>query len=155
MQKKKLTKQEALIKARTYCNFRERCHKEVRDKLYELGLWKKDVEELMSVLIEDGLLNEERFAKAFVRGYFTNKRWGKRKLIYELKSKQVGEKLIMSALDEISQDDYHRTIKHLATKKQEALKHLDKQEIRRRTVLYLQQKGYDYSDILSVIDPNL
>lgn len=153
MQKKKLTKEEALIKARTYCNFRERCHKEVRDKLYDLGLWKKEVEELLTILIEEGLLNEERFAKAFVRGYFTNKRWGKRKLIYELKSRDISERLINRALEEIAQEDYFKTINHLVEKKRETLSHLNKQEAKRRTILYMQQKGYDYGDIINFIDP--
>ena len=94
MFKKYLTKQEALQKAKHYCAYQERCHSEVKEKLYGFGLWKNDVEDLLSTLIEEDYLNEERFAIQFAGGRFRMKQWGRVKIKYELKQKKVSDYLI-------------------------------------------------------------
>jgi len=68
MYKKQLTKEQALQKLRHYCGYQERSHAEVKSKLYELGVRKADHDELISSLIEEDYLNEERFAIAFAGG---------------------------------------------------------------------------------------
>ena len=68
--KKSLTKEQALQKLKHYCAYQERCHSEVTEKLYSLGVWKKEHDEIISTLIEENYLNEERFAIAFAGGKF-------------------------------------------------------------------------------------
>src|SRR5690606_40103744 len=75
--RKILTPAEAKIKIASYCAYQERCQKEVRDKLYEYGLHSHEVENLITSVILEGFLNEERFAKAFARGKFRIKKWGR------------------------------------------------------------------------------
>ena len=70
MYKQQLTKEQALPKVRQYCTYQERSHSEVKEKLYSFGLYKKDVEQLISNLIEENYLNEERFAIVFAGGRF-------------------------------------------------------------------------------------
>src|SRR4030081_1027510 len=96
--KQTLTKDQALQKARQYCAYQERCHKEVKDKLYGYGLHKKEVEESLSQLIEENYLNEERFAIQFAGGRFRMKQWGRVKIRYDLKQRQVSEYCIKKAL---------------------------------------------------------
>jgi regulatory protein len=64
-----------------YCAYQERCHQEVRNKLYDLGSTTSEVEEMISHLITEGYLNEERFARAYAGGKFRLKNWGKMKII--------------------------------------------------------------------------
>ena len=59
---KPLTKEQALQKLKHYCAYQERCHSEVRQKLYRLGVWKREHDEILATLIEENYLNEERFA---------------------------------------------------------------------------------------------
>ncbi|MCH5716048.1 regulatory protein RecX [Niabella hibiscisoli] len=66
--KQHLTKEQALQKLRHYCAYAERCHSDVVSKLYDLGVWKKEHDEIISTLIEENYLNEERFAKSFAGG---------------------------------------------------------------------------------------
>ena len=80
MQKKFLTKEEALQKLRQYCAYQERSHYEVQQKLYELGIRKAEHDEIISTLIEEDYLNEERFAIQFVGGKFRMKEWGRKKI---------------------------------------------------------------------------
>jgi hypothetical protein len=72
IKKKRLTPVEALPKIQNYCAYQERSHQEVKNKLFEYGLYSNDVDELLSQLITDGFLNEERFAKAFAGGKIQN-----------------------------------------------------------------------------------
>lgn len=84
--KKHLSPPEAKLKAARFCAYQERSQQEVRDKLYEYGLHYNDVEELLSELIVEGFINEERFARAYVRGKFKMKKWGRHKILQGFKT---------------------------------------------------------------------
>src|SRR5687768_10604150 len=98
---KKLTKQEAETKIQRYCAYQERCHQEVRGKLYEYSLFKDEVEDILTNLITEGFLNEERFAKAYAGGKFRMKKWGRLKIIHELEIKGLSKNCIHAGLKEI------------------------------------------------------
>ena len=139
-----LTKEQALQKAKHYCAYQERCHSEVKGKLYSLGLWKKDVEEALSQLIEENYLNEERFAIQFAGGRFRMKQWGRVKIRYELKQKQVNEYCIGKGLAAIDEEDYARTLEKLAAVKWENLeKETNRFSREQKTKNFLLQKGYE------------
>ncbi len=145
IQKKFLTKEQALEKAKHYCGYQERSHSEVKEKLYSLGLWKKDVEETISQLIEENYLNEERYAIAFAGGKFRMKHWGKTKIKYELQQKKISPYCIKKAMKEIDDDDYKKTFLKLTETKWESLKTEKNIFIKKRkTQDYLLQKGFEY-----------
>jgi regulatory protein len=150
--KQQLTKEQALQKARHYCGYQERCHGEVKEKLYSFGLRKTEVESLLSDLIEQNYLNEERFAIQFAGGKFRMKQWGRVKIKYELKQKKVSEYCIKMALKEIDESDYLKTLKKLSEEKwktQKAEKNLFVKL--RKTQDYLMQKGFEYELIKSML----
>ncbi len=144
MFKEQLTKEKALQKARHYCAYQERSHSEVKNKLYALGLRKVDVESAMSELIEQNYLNEERFAIQFAGGKFRMKHWGKSKIQYELRQKQVSDYCIRKALDEIDEAAYLKTLNKLAEEKWETQKSEKNLFVKlRKTQDYLLQKGFE------------
>lgn len=104
------TPEKALVKVQRYCVFQERSQQEVRDKLYSWGLHQREVEELISRLISENFIKEERFAEAFAGGKFRMKKWGRQKIRMALKAKQVSEPLIRQALAAISERDYRKTL---------------------------------------------
>ena len=104
------TPEKALEKALRYCAFQERSQQELRDKLYGWGLHRNQVEELISKLISDNFLKEERFAEAFAGGKFRIKKWGRVKIRQALKAKQVSEPLIRQALASIKESDYRKML---------------------------------------------
>jgi regulatory protein len=143
--KKYLTKEQALQKAKHYCGYQERSHTEVKQKLYALGLYKQQVEECLSQLIEENYLNEERFARQFAGGKFRMKQWGRVKIKYELKQKQVSDYCIKKGLKEIAEEDYQATLKKLAEEKWASLKSESNLFVKlRKTQDYLIQKGYEH-----------
>src|ERR1700733_4629305 len=105
-----------------YCKYQERCHAEVRNKLYELGCTTPEVEQTLTGLIETGVLNEERFAKAYAGGKFRMKQWGREKIKQQLKLRKISDYCIKKALLEISPDDYEITLNKIAFKKAEEVK---------------------------------
>jgi regulatory protein len=144
IRRQQLTPEQALQKARHYCAYQERCHHEVKEKLYSFGLWKKDVETVLSRLIEDNYLNEERYAIQFAGGRFRMKQWGRVKIRYELKQKQVGDYCIKKALATIDEEEYGRILGKLAAEKWESLQGETNLFTRRKKVHdYLLQKGYE------------
>jgi regulatory protein len=127
-----------------YCQYQDRCQKEVRNKLYESGARKDEVDELMVDLIAQKLLDEERYACSFARGKFRIKNWGKRKIVYELKQDQISDYCIRKALEEIDEEEYLRTLRRLAEKKMpEIRKETNIFTRRAKLQRYLVQKGYE------------
>lgn len=115
--KKKLTPNQAIIKAQMTCAYQERCQQEMRDKLYEWGLYSTDVENVIANLITDNFLNEERFAKAFAGGKFRIKRWGRVKIKVELKKRKISDYCIRQGMQEIDEDEYIKVLKDLLAKR--------------------------------------
>src|SRR6185436_2453192 len=143
--KKTLTKEQVYQKLRHYCAYQDRCHAEVKTKAYSLGIKKGDVEELTSRLIEEGCLNEERYARSFAGGKFRMKQWGKMKIRAELKQRRVSEYCIAAALAEIDHNKYKETLHKLALKKWNSIKGQGTNHFVKMTKTrdYLLQKGYE------------
>ena len=139
----RLTKEQAIQKLRQFCAYQERSHSEVKQKLWHLGVWKSEHDEIIASLIEDDYLNEERFAKAFVGGKFRMKDWGRKKIYYGLKEKGISDYLIKRAMKEIDEDSYRKTLQELAEKKYESLKGEQYLVRKKKTIDYLLQKGYE------------
>ncbi|MBL0069199.1 MAG: RecX family transcriptional regulator [Chitinophagaceae bacterium] len=150
MYKKYLTKEQALQKLKHYCAYQERCHSEVKEKLYQLGVWKKEHDEIIASLIEENYLNEERFAVAYAGGHFRIKQWGRIKIKYELKQKQVSEYSIKKALKQIEDEEYGKVLEKLAREKYAALKNEQFLVRKKKTADYLVSKGYE-ADLVNTI----
>lgn len=149
---KQLTREQALQKAKHYCAYQERCHSEVKEKLYSFGLRKTDVEQLLTQLIDEDYLNEERFAVQFAGGKFRMKQWGRVKIKYELKQKGVSEYCIKKALKEIDEEAYLKTLHKLFDEKMKTLRSETNQFIRKRKLQdYLLQKGYEAASVQQLL----
>lgn len=147
MYKKSLTKEQALQKLKHYCAYQERSHSEVKEKLYQLGVWKKDHDEIIASLIEENYLNEERFAIAYAGGKFRVKQWGRVKIKYELKQKQVSDYSIKKAMKQIDEEEYLSVLNKLAKEKYAALKSEQYLVRKKKTMDYLLAKGFE-SDLV-------
>ena len=140
---KKLTASEVQKKIYHYCAYQERSHQEVKNKLYDLELSSSEIEEMISHLITEGYLNEERFAKAFVGGKFRIKNWGRIKIVNALEAKGLTKNCIRIGLQEIDDADYRRTIELLILKK---LDQTDEGNIyvkREKLATHVIQKGFE------------
>ena len=142
----------AKLKAAAFCAYRERTQQEVRDKLYGLGLHKDEVEELIAELISENFINEERFAIAFAGGKFRMKKWGRIKIMNELKRRGITEYCIKKAMGEIDEEDYETTARQLAQKKFRSLDDPDPLKKKFKVMRYLSGKGYENSLVQKIGD---
>jgi len=152
MYKKYLTKEQALQKLKHYCAYQERCHNDVKEKLYQLGVWKKEHDEIIATLIEENYLNEERFAIAFAGGKFRINQWGRVKIKYALKQKQVSDYCIKKALKQIIEEDYLRLLSKLAKEKYAALKSEQYLVRKKKTMDYLIGRGYEMDLVKAAVE---
>jgi regulatory protein len=141
----------ALAKAEHFCAYQERSQQEVRDKLYEWGLWPDAVEQTISRLIEGSFLNEDRFAKAYTKGKFSQKAWGKIKIKQGLKFKRVPDVLIKKALLTIDMDDYLVALTRVLEKKAASLTEKNKLTRKYKLQQYAMGRGYEADLIADVL----
>jgi len=154
--KRFIGKESALPKIRHFCSYQERCHREVKDKLYGYGLDTGAVEEMITGLIADGFLNEERFAKQYVGGKFRMKQWGRVKIRYSLKQLGVSEPNIRIGLREIAETDYNQLLQELTHSKWASLSNEKKQWVRaHKTQSFLIQRGFEADRIREALQPFL
>ena len=143
LNKKYLTREQALQKLKYFCAYQERCHSEVIEKLYNLGVWKKDQDEIIATLIEQNYLNEERFAVAYAGGKFRIKQWGRVKIKYELKQKQVSDYSINKALKQIDEEEYMKVLNKLVKEKYASLKNEQYLVRKKKTMDYVIRRGFE------------
>jgi len=144
MNKKYLSYDKALRKLQAYCAYQERCHKEVRQKLLDLGIYGDDLDQIIAELIEDNFLNELRYAIAFAGGRFRVKRWGRRKIERALQQNRISAYCIRKALaSELPEDAYEATLLQVLHKKNRLLKARNDYERRQKLALYAMDRGYE------------
>ena len=141
--KKTYTVQEATRKLEHYCAYQERCHQEVRKKLESLHMIPEAIDMIIVHLLEHNFLNEERFAKTFVSGKFKIKAWGRRRLTYELKKKDIGKVNINQALAEIENTEYIEVFNDLAEKKANSITETNIYKKKRKLIDYLLYRGWE------------
>ena len=110
------TLSEATKKLERYCAYQERCHKDVTSKLKEMRMIPEAIDQIITHLIQENYLNEERFAQSFARGKFNIKKWGRNRIVNELKQRHISSYNIKSAFAEIDDALYLETLDNLAKK---------------------------------------
>jgi regulatory protein len=146
------TKKIMYEKMKHYCAYQERCQKEVEEKLRELKVDQDMADEILLSLIHENFLKEERYAKAIARGKFRINQWGKVKIKMLLRNSRITTNLIELAMQEIDSIEYQNTIKELYLKKFNSFVKETAAVKKQKTIQYLIQKGYEFHDILPVIE---
>ena len=137
-----------LAKIQRYCAYQDRCHQEVRSKLLSMKVYGKELEELMGDLIQEGFLNEERYAKSYVRGKFRIKRWGRVKIKQKLKQHKISDYCIERGLLEISEEEYATTLDALIQQEiTKLIPPINKIKLTKKLML----KGYEYPLVLEAL----
>ena len=142
-QHKSYTVKEATLKLMQYCAYRDRSQKEVEEKLKEMRMIPMACEEIIIKLMQEDFLNEERFARSFVRGKFRIKAWGRNKIKQELKRRDISSPIIKLAFTEIEEGEYITSLRQIAKKKLALLKEPNTFKKKKKLSDYLLQKGYE------------
>lgn len=150
--KKSLTVDEALLKVMNYCVYQDRCHQEVEKKLYDLEMYEDAKAYIITRLIEEDFLNEERYARSYARGKFRIKKYGRLRITRELKAKDISAYNLKAGLSEIDEDDYLKILRDLSEQKLKTIKEPNDYKKRQKLYQHLAYKGYETELIYDVIN---
>ena len=130
-----------LKKVLHYCAYQDRCTQEVRNKLATFDMTDSEKEKIMQFLVDEGFIDDERYASTFVKSKTHLKKWGVNKIRISLKLKGLSDEIISNALSEIDPEMYREElIKVLKAKK---INETDPYKRKAKLAQYAIQKGYE------------
>ncbi|MFA5818727.1 MAG: regulatory protein RecX [Bacteroidales bacterium] len=141
-----------LSKAMVQCSRREFCCSEIRAKLYSWGLGDIDSEKIISVLIKENFINEDRFAQAFVKDKFNYNKWGKVKIAAHLRGKNIPGDIIRTALDVIDNELYKKTLSDLISGHRRFVKAKNQYDLKAKLLRYGLSKGFESSLLYDILN---
>ena len=146
-----MTADQVLDKMAKYCAYQERSVKEVTDKLKTFEISEKEREEIIHYLIDNKFVNDERFARAFVRGKINQSGWGVNKIRFHLIQKGVSKEIIDEALQSFDEEVYLRRLIEVLTTKAKTVKAANDFDRNRKLAAYAMQKGFEAPLVWEVI----
>ncbi len=133
----------ATERLKNYCAIQDRCQWDVIQKMKEWGLLEVTQNHLLEQLIQEHYVDEERYSRSFCRGKFRIKKWGKRKIINELKKKRISDVCITNGLEEIDDIEYLEELDSICQKKKDSIKEKNHFIKKKKIATYLINKGYE------------
>lgn len=142
---------QAFEKATRYCAMQDRCQQEVLSKLRKWGMNAEESGEVLALLITENYVNDERFARAYVRGKFNQNDWGRMKIVQGLKAKGISESCIALALTELDAMPYKEKLTRLAERKWKAEAKETEKKQTEKTARYLLSRGFESDIVWNII----
>ena len=153
LQKKKpITEQEALQKLSALCARAEHSSGEMLEKMRRGQLAEDARERVLDLLIHEKFVDDERFARLFVREKIRFDRWGRRKIEQALYQKGVASDISHRVLDEVDDEAYVAELKKLIAAKRRSVQAESEYEMRAKLTKYALGRGFDYNVIRQCID---
>ena len=135
-------------KARSYCAYQERSVFDVKKKLNEWKVRPEITARVIRSLEKENYLNEERFARVYAGGKFRIKKWGRNKIIAELRARRVPEIIIQIGLEEIDENEYDKTLKEVIEKKSAAFSDPQSLDVKKKILNFVLSRGFEKHLIL-------
>ena len=148
---KYITKQEALVKAQNLCAYQEKCEYDIRKKLYDWNAKPENFDDIINQLIQDKFIDEQRYAISFAKEKFRFNKWGKIKIEYTLKQKNLPSNIIYNALNEINETDYNSVLEKELLKKLKSIKDTDEYTIKSKLARFAISKGFENGKVFDMV----
>ena len=148
---KPLTPDQVLDKMAKYCAYQERCVKDVKDKLKTYDIPQEDRNKILDYLLDNRFVNDERFAKSFVRGKINQSGWGLNKIRFHLVQKGIAKEIIDEALEQTDEEVYRQHLVDLLKTKSKIVKAETSFEKKRKLAAYAMQKGFEGALVWEVL----
>ena len=140
---KELTPDQILDKMAKYCAYQERCVKDVNEKLKSFDLTTKDKEEILAYLVDNRFVNDERFARSFVKGKINQSGWGLNKIRFHLMQKGIAKGLIDLSLEAYDEEAYRQRLIEVLRVKSKTVKAANDFEKNRKLAAFAIQRGFE------------
>lgn len=153
-----MDKKEALRKAAALCSGKEKCVKDIKDKLKQWHVDESEYDFIIDYLCDNNYIDEKRYAQAFVNDKFRFNKWGNQKIRYALREKQINERLIDDALNQINEAEYLDEMLKIIEKKSLAIKDTDSNKVKTKLFRFAISRGIesDYANkiVTQIINDN-
>lgn len=150
--KKEIAPEKALKKAQNICAKQEKCKADIRKKLYEWKITDVEIENILDKLCDDKFIDEQRYVGYFVRDKYKLNKWGRIKIAYSLKQKQIGQNLIDEAISKINEAEYKDILRGELKKKLKSLKIEEKYKLKEKLLRFSTGRGYEMELSIAFID---
>lgn len=149
---KEKTEQEAYLQLAAACAQAEHCEQEMRDKMKR---WEMDPEaqnRVVERLTKERYIDNERYARAFVKDKVRYNKWGRRKVQQALWMKRIDDDIQQRVLDEIDDEEYLKVLVPLLKQKRKSIKAANDYELNQKLVRFALSRGFDYGIIRQCLD---
>lgn len=140
--KKQVTEQEALLKLSALCSQAEHSSGEMRDKMRRWAMPADAIDRVIDRLVDERFVDDERFARFFVRDKVRFDRWGRRKIEQALYRKGIDSATRSRVLDEVSDDDYIEQLAELIAAKRRTVKAATAYELNAKLIRFALGRGF-------------
>ena len=147
-----MTKEEALNRCAALCSKAEKCTFEILRKLDRWELTEEESAWVIKQLTSQKFIDDERYAQYFVRDKFRFNKWGKIKIAFQLRQKQISQQTIAASLEEINEDEYIELAKELINAKLLKTKGKNQWDINTKIIRFMQGRGFDYNLTMSLLN---
>ncbi len=148
---KPLTPDQVLDKMAKYCAYQERCVKDVKDKLKTYDIPQESKDEILDYLLDNRFVNDERFARSFVRGKVNQSGWGVNKIRFHLMQKGIDKDVIDEAFGQTDEEVYKQKLIDILKAKSKTVKAETDFERKRKLAAFAMQKGFEGSLVWEVL----
>ena len=150
--KKKMTEQEAYLRLTALCAQAEHCQQEMRDKMRRWEMAPEAQERIITRLVKERYIDDERYARAFVKDKIRYNKWGRRKIQQGLWMKHIDDDILQRVLDEIGDEEYLAVLKTLLAQKRKNIKAQSDYELNQKLVRFALGRGFTYDIIRQCLD---
>lgn len=147
----KYTEQEAMFRVAAYCSQAERVEYDIRQKLLTWGLKGINISNIIRYLKTENFINEERYCRAFIKDKIRFNKWGKSKIVYELKNKRIPSNIIELCISDINLEEYSEQLEKILIKKLSTIKYSNEYDKRTKLIRFGLGRGFTLDEILRVL----
>jgi regulatory protein len=144
---RKISTEQALHRLAAYCSRAERCIFDLRRKMDAWEIASDEQNKIIQQLIKEKFLDESRYCRAFVNDKSKYNHWGKNKIRFELKKKQIPEFLIREAIEDIDLAESKKQLLYLIERKRKSVKGKDEFEIKQKLMRFAVGRGFSQAEI--------
>ena len=153
--KKEITEQEAYLQLAALCAQAEHCQQEMRDKMKRWEMAPEIQDRVIARLVSERFIDDERYARAFVKDKIRYNKWGRRKVQQGLWMKHIDEDIQQRVLDEVDDEEYLAVLKPLLAQKRKTTKAQNDYELNQKLIRFALGRGFTYDIIRQCLDVDI
>ena len=150
--KKEMTEQEAYLQLAALCAQAEHCQQEMRDKMKRWEIDETVQNRIIARLVKERYIDDERYARAFVKDKIRYNKWGRRKVQQALWQKRIDDDIQRRVLDEIDEKEYLDVLRPLLKQKRKTIKAQSDYELNQKLMRFALSRGFTFDIIRQCID---